>query len=156
MTETEHSATLNFDFGYGSKLDGAHGEFPPSIERPRDEQIADVDDGEQEHEGRGRLDEQEQGRGELELFAPDGHELEAPPAEPVQRLNPPRKSSSSSTGDDAFQRTIGHTLKPHGRIPLAILQPSICRLQLDHLEPYHQQENDYWFCARYLLLVVLP
>ena len=26
-TETEHSATLRFDFGYGSKLDGAHGEF---------------------------------------------------------------------------------------------------------------------------------
>ena len=27
MSETEHSATLRFDFGYGSRLDGAHGEF---------------------------------------------------------------------------------------------------------------------------------
>jgi len=27
MSETEHSATLRFDFGYGSNLDGAHGEF---------------------------------------------------------------------------------------------------------------------------------
>lgn len=27
MSGTEHSATLHFDFGYGSKLDGAHGEF---------------------------------------------------------------------------------------------------------------------------------
>ena len=27
MTDTEHSATLSFHFGYGSKLDGAHGEF---------------------------------------------------------------------------------------------------------------------------------
>ena len=27
MSETEHSATLRFDFGYGSKLDGTHGEF---------------------------------------------------------------------------------------------------------------------------------
>lgn len=27
MNETEHSATLRFDFGYGSKLDGAHGDF---------------------------------------------------------------------------------------------------------------------------------
>lgn len=27
MNDTEHSATLRFDFGYGSKLDGAHAEF---------------------------------------------------------------------------------------------------------------------------------
>jgi hypothetical protein len=27
MSDTEHSATLSFRFGYGSKLDGAHGEF---------------------------------------------------------------------------------------------------------------------------------
>lgn len=27
MSETEHAATLRFDFGYGSKLDGAHAEF---------------------------------------------------------------------------------------------------------------------------------
>ena len=27
MTDNEHSATLTFHFGYGSKLDGAHGEF---------------------------------------------------------------------------------------------------------------------------------
>ena len=27
MTETEHSATLSFHFGYGSKLDGEYGEF---------------------------------------------------------------------------------------------------------------------------------
>jgi hypothetical protein len=27
LTETEHSATLSFHFGYGSKLDGAHREF---------------------------------------------------------------------------------------------------------------------------------
>ncbi len=27
MNETEHGATLRFDFGYGSKLDSAHGEF---------------------------------------------------------------------------------------------------------------------------------
>lgn len=27
MSETELSATLSLNFGYGSKLDGAHGEF---------------------------------------------------------------------------------------------------------------------------------
>ena len=27
MSESEHSATLSFDFGYGSKLDGTHAEF---------------------------------------------------------------------------------------------------------------------------------
>ena len=27
MTDTEHSATLSFHFGYGSNLDGAHGEL---------------------------------------------------------------------------------------------------------------------------------
>ena len=27
MSETEHSATLMFDFGYGSKFDGTYGEF---------------------------------------------------------------------------------------------------------------------------------
>jgi hypothetical protein len=27
MVDREHSATLRFDFGYGLRLDGAHGEF---------------------------------------------------------------------------------------------------------------------------------
>ena len=27
MSESEHSATLSFDFGYGSKLDGTHAEI---------------------------------------------------------------------------------------------------------------------------------
>lgn len=27
ISASEHSATLRFDFGYGSKLDGAHAEF---------------------------------------------------------------------------------------------------------------------------------
>ena len=27
MSDAEHCATLSFHFGYGSKLDGAHGEF---------------------------------------------------------------------------------------------------------------------------------
>ena len=32
MGPREHSATLHFSFGYGSKLDGAHGEFHLSAE----------------------------------------------------------------------------------------------------------------------------